>query len=166
MTSGDLSPERRETRLDQLFETSPALLGGSIAGFLATLATVPLILVLDPEVFSSIIAGMYGVEGATAIGAVAHMIHGTIFGFVFAIIMADPTLVRHTERLWKMILSGIIYGLILAIVAMGFFLPLYSEIVGIADFSFPLISPTLITWHVLYGLILGLLFPYFEGVHL
>lgn len=164
MDRSDLLPGRRETRFDELFETPPALLGGTLAGFIATALTVPIILLVDPGLFPDIIAAMYGMAGATHVGILAHLIHGSIFGFVFAVIMADPTLVRQTQSLWKMVLTGVAYGIILALVAMGIALPLYGHFVGILDVGFPLISPSLITWHALYGVVLGLLFPYFEDL--
>jgi hypothetical protein len=143
------------------FDKSPALKGGVLAGFVATLATSLVILAVDSAMLSDTIAGMYGFEDALAVGLVAHLFHGTVFGVIFAFILSDPGLARLTEWLWKTALVGIAYGLVLALVATGFIMPAWIEFVGVTEIStMPYITTSLVAWHVLYGLVLGVLFPF------
>lgn len=146
------------------FENTPAIQSGAIAGFVATLVTLVAIVPIDPEMLSDSIAGMYGLESALAVGAVAHLVHGTIFGLVFALVLSDPGLVRITDWLWKSALIGVVYGLVLALMATGFIMPAWLEFVGVAQApEIPFVTGSLVGWHVLYGLVLGIMFPFVEG---
>lgn len=143
------------------FETSPALQGGAVAGFVATFTTSLVILAVDTAMFSDAIAGMYGFEDALAVGLVAHLFHGTLFGVVFAFVLSDPGLARLTDWLWKTALTGVAYGLVLALVATGFIMPVWIDFIGVAEItSMPYVTNSLVGWHVLYGLVLGALFPF------
>jgi hypothetical protein len=143
------------------FEQSPALQGGAVAGFVATVATSLVILAVDRAMFSDAIAGMYGVEDALMVGLIAHLLHGTLFGVVFAFVLSDPGLARLTDWLWKTSLAGVAYGLVLALVATGFLMPVWIDFVGVTEItSMPYVTTSLVGWHVLYGLVLGALFPF------
>lgn len=163
MAIQDYLPETDGERADSPFETTAALRGGTAAGFVATVATLAPILVLDSGMLSDTIAGMYGVEGSLLVGLVAHLVHGTLFGFGFAFVLSDPGLIGITRWWWKTILAGVVYGLVLSLVATGFVLPVWLEPLGASTVpDVPFITTTLVAWHVLYGLVLGVLFPFFE----
>jgi hypothetical protein len=146
------------------FETSVSMRTGAVSGVIATAATMVVILPVRPELFSETVAGMYGLAGIMSAGVVAHLIHGTIFGVLFAGVLSDPGIVGITNWLWKTVLAGIVFGLALAVMATGFVLPAWMEFVGLADPpSMPYVTTTLLAWHVLYGAVLGLLFPFLES---
>jgi len=145
------------------FDAPIAWRGGITAGFIATVSTSLVILLSNPSMFSETIAGMYGLEGVFAVGLVAHLIHGTLFGFVFAAILSDPGLLRITNSLSKTVMAGVIFGLTLAIVGTGFLLPVWTQFVGLTNPpEIPWITLPLFGWHGLYGVVLGLLFPFLE----
>ena len=137
--------------------------GGVTAGFIATVATSLVILPTNASMFSETIAGMYGLEGMFFVGLVAHLVHGTLFGLVFAMILSDPGLVYITNWLSKTVLAGVVFGLTLAIVGTGFLLPVWTQFAGLTSPpEIPWITFPLLGWHAIYGLVLGLLFPFLE----
>ncbi|MXR51107.1 hypothetical protein GRX03_05730 [Halovenus sp. WSH3] len=154
----------RDIDSDSEFDVPVAWRGGALAGFLATLATMLVILPVEPELFGQTIAGMYGLEGSLVAGVFAHVVHGTLFGLVFAGVLSDPGIVGITNWLWKSILAGIIFGLLLAVMATGFVLPAWAQFVGLVDPpTMPYVTGTLLSWHVLYGAVLGTVFPFLEN---
>lgn len=145
------------------FESGPAVRGGIVAGFIATVLTSIAILAVDSSMLSDAVAGMYGFQNALAVGLIAHLVHGTVFGVVFAFVLTDPGLARVTNWLWKTALAGIVYGLVLSLVATGFVMPVWVDFVGVATIeSVPYVTPSLVGWHALYGLVLGGMFPFLE----
>lgn len=111
------------------------------------------------------IAGLYGQEGALLAGWVAHLTHGTLFGVVFAAILSDPGLYRVSEWVWKSVASGVVYGLVLAVVGAGVVMPIWLSAVGFATPpAIPHVTLPLLGWHVLYGLVLGVPFPFVDGL--
>jgi hypothetical protein len=151
----------REFAEESAFDASAAWRGGAAAGFLATLATTVVIVPFDIELFSDTIAGMYGLEGVFAVGIAAHLIHGTLFGVLFAAVLSDPGLVGITNWLWKTVVTGLVFGLVLAVAGTGFVLPAWVQFVGVTGLlPMPYVNATLLAWHGLYGVMLGALFPF------
>jgi len=147
------------------FEATIAWRGGAVAGFVATFASVLLITALEPEMLSGTVASMYGFGGSLAAGWVAHLVHGTAFGVVFAVVLSDPVLVRVTDWLWKSVLAGAVFSLLLTVIGTGFLLPVWLDFAGVGTaLSIPYVTNVLVAWHVLYGLVLGLLFPFVDGL--
>ncbi|WP_336325913.1 hypothetical protein [Halovenus sp. HT40] len=154
----------REIDSESAFDVPVAWRGGAVSGCVATLATMLVILPIEPEMFSETIAGMYGLEGVMAVGVLAHVLHGTLFGLLFAGVLSDPGVVGITNWLWKTVLAGIIFGLSLAVMATGFVLPAWAQFVGLTDPpTMPYVTSTLLAWHVLYGAVLGVVFPFLEN---
>ena len=153
----------REIGDESEFDVPVAWRGGAVAGVVATVSTMVIILPIEPEMFSETIAGMYGLEGAMAVGILAHIVHGTLFGLLFAGVLSDPGVVGITNWLWKTVLAGIVFGLSLAVMATGFVLPAWTQFAGLTDPpTMPYVTTTLLAWHVLYGAVLGLVFPFLE----
>ncbi|MEF8814060.1 MAG: hypothetical protein V5A55_09610 [Halovenus sp.] len=147
------------------FEAGIAWRGGAVAGFGATLASVLLITAVEPEMLSQTVAGMYGLSGSLSAGLVAHLVHGTVFGVVFAVVLSDPVLVWVTDWLWKSVLAGVVFALLLAVIGTGFLLPVWLEFAGFGTaLSLPYVTNVLFAWHVLYGFVLGLVFPFVDGL--
>lgn len=145
------------------FEESPRLRTGVTAGFLATIVTAVPILLAGTDLLSTTIPGMYGFENALAVGVVAHLIHGTIFGLVFAVVLSDPELVPITNSLTKTVLAGVVFGMALAIVGTGIIMPVWISAVGVVTApTMPYVTSGLVGMHALYGLVLGALFPFIE----
>ncbi len=145
------------------FEATWAWKGGGIAGFLATVVMGTVISVMHLPTLQLAIAGLYGQSGNLIAGWVAHLVHGTLFGMIFALLLSAPGLYRVTEWYWKTIVAGIVFGMMLAVVGAGIIMPIW---LGVTGFStpppIPNVTTPLLLWHLIYGLVLGGLFPVLE----
>lgn len=155
----------RRSEFDSPFETRWAWKGGALAGLVATVAMGLAITAMQLPTLQTSIAGLYGFEGNLAVGWLAHLFHGILFGVIFAAILADPGLFRADERLWTSVLVGIAYGLLLAVVGAGIIMPIWLDAVGFpAAPSIPNLTGALLVWHLIYGLVLGIVFPFVEDL--
>jgi hypothetical protein len=145
------------------FESNWAVKAGAVAGVVATIAMGVSISVMRLETLQMAIAGLYGQGGNLIAGWIAHLVHGTIFGVGFAGLLADPGLHRITDWRWKTVLAGIVFGLLLALVGAGFVMPVWLGAVGASPAPpVPNVTVELVIWHLVYGSVLGAIFPYFE----
>lgn len=136
---------------------------GAASGFIATIIMGAAITAVDLATLRVAIAGLYGFEGSFAAGWVAHLIHGTLFGVLFAFVLADPILRRVNEWLWKSVAAGLVYSVVLAVAGAGVIMPVWLTIVGYNEPpTVPYITTPILTWHLLYGLVLGALYHYLD----
>jgi hypothetical protein len=164
-----MAPTTNDVRADteeDPFEPSLSLKAGAVAGAIATVAMGLVITVMDLETLRVAIAGLYGQEGSLAVGWIAHVIHGTVFGLVFAVILADPGLYHVTRWHWKTVLLGVVYGLVLGVVGAGIIMPAWLAMVGIQQQTPtpPNLSANNLVWHTVYGFVLGVVYPLVEDV--
>lgn len=146
------------------FESEWSIRGGAVAGLAATVVMGLVIMATDVETLSVGIAGLYGLGGSLVAGWAAHLIHGTLFGVLFAMILADPGLHGLTRYRWKTLVVGLAFGLLLAVIGAGIVMPIWLWAVGATPQpSIPHVTMTTLGWHVVYGLALALLFPVFES---
>lgn len=151
--SGELNsgliPELQSTRL---YRT------GAASGFVATVAMGLVISAGDIEVLRVAIGGIYGFSGSLVAGWLAHGVHGTVFGVIFAAVLSDPGLHGLSDQRWKTTVAGIVYGLVLAFAGAGIIMPIWLDVLGImlVD-SIPYVTAATVTWHLVYGAVLGAL---------
>lgn len=147
------------------FEANWSWKGGAVAGLVATAVMGLAISVVQLSTLRVAIAGLYGFEGNLVAGWVAHLAHGTLFGMIFAGLMADPGLYRISDWVWKSVVAGVVYGFILAIIGAGIIMPIW---LGLAGFptppSIPNVTTPLLIWHGIYGIVLGSLFPLVDSL--
>lgn len=143
------------------FEPNWAWKGGALAGLVATIVMGVVITLTNLETLRLAIAGLYGFEGSLAVGWVAHLVHGTIFGVLFAALLSDPGLYGVSERVWKTVGVGVVYGLVLAVVGAGIVMPIWLDVAGFpTPPSIPNVTGPTLLWHVVYGAVLGGVFPF------
>jgi hypothetical protein len=147
------------------FESNWAWKGGAIAGLVATFAMGVAISLMDLSTLQRAIAGLYGQSGNLATGWTAHLVHGSLFGAVFSLFLSDPGLHGVTDWYWKTTLAGVVYGLVLAIAGAGIIMPIW---LGVAGFptppSIPNVTGPILLWHLVYGVVLGGVFPFVEDL--
>jgi len=137
---------------------------GALAGFLATVAMSLAILATDLEVLRVAVAGLYGSEGSLLVGWVAHLIHGALFGMLFAAVLADATLEDLLSKTSATAAVGGAYGLVLALVGAAIIMPIWLAVVGFAEPpSLPHVTGPLLAWHLVYGVVLGAVFAQLSG---
>lgn len=160
-------PEQSHESSDSMaaFESDWAWKGGALAGLVATVVMGVAISAMNLGTLQLAIPGLYGLEGNLVAGWIAHVAHGTIFGLIFAGFMADPGLYRISDWVWKTLVAGIVFGMMLAIVGAGIVMPIW---LGAAGFttppSIPNITKPMLLWHFIYGTVLGLLYPFVEDL--
>lgn len=152
----------QETAEHDPFEPHLGWRGGIIAGLVAAVAMGVGITVVEPALLRTEIAGLYGATGSLAAGWTVHLAHGALFGLVFAVIVADPSLANASHRYPAAIIAGVVYGVALAVVGMGILMPMWLDAIGPAAPAIPNIGASLVAWHILFGVVLGLVFPRFD----
>lgn len=136
---------------------------GAAAGFVAAAVMGVAITLTELATLRVAIAGLYGFEGSLLAGWTVHLLHGTLFGLGFAAILSDPGLYRLTDWWWKTVAAALVYALILAVVGAGFVMPIWLEFVGVGSVAtVPHLTVPLIAWHLVYGLVLGAVYPFVE----
>jgi len=158
-----LTSEYRRSEIGEPFRRQWAWRGGAAAGFAATVAMGIAISLMQVPALRVAIAGLYGFEGSLVVGWVAHLIHGSLFGVVSAAMLADPGLYRLGEWVRKPVVAGVVYGLVLSVVGAGTVMPIRLGVAGVSmATSIPNVTVPLLVWHVVYGVVLGGLFPSLE----
>lgn len=137
---------------------------GALAGFVATVMMGLVITVVDLETLRVAIAGLYGQSGTLVVGWLAHLVHGTVFGVLFAAVLTDPSLHRVHESTGESVAAGLVYGLVLAVVGAGIIMPMWLEVVALPSAPpLPNITLPILAWHLVYGAVLGAAFARFSA---
>ncbi len=152
----------QETAEHDPFEPHLGWRGGIVAGLVAAVAMGVGITVVEPALLREQIAGLYGASGSLLAGWLVHLGHGVVFGLVFAVVVADPSLAGPSHRFPWSVVAGLGYGLILAVAGMGLLMPMWLEAVGLAAPSLPFVDASLVGWHLVFGAVLGATFPVFD----
>jgi hypothetical protein len=127
------------------------LIGGAVMGVVWTFQS--------PGVLEAAIPALYGLSGGLA-GWIVHMVHSAVFGLVFAALLTRGSLRRYGERVASATGTGVVYGVVLWIVAAGLVMPYWLSAVGFAGAPpLPNLSTMGLLTHVLYGLFLGVAYP-------
>lgn len=142
-----------------LFTSTVPWRRGAVAGLLAAAVMGVVISSMNLSTMQTAIAGLYGQQGSLLTGWIAHLVHGTVFGVLFAATLADPALHRLTDWYWKSLLAGVVYGMMLAIVGAGIIMPIWLATVDLHAPAIPNVTGPMLLWHLVYGLVLGALFP-------
>lgn len=136
---------------------------GATAGLAAGIAMGIVMSLWNPDILREAIAALYGFGGSLLFGWVAHLVHSIIFGVIFALILRDPSLYDMPERDDRILLIGVVYGLLLAVVAAGIIMPMWLTAVGFeAPPPMPNITLQSLAWHVIYGVVLVGMLRYYR----
>jgi hypothetical protein len=133
---------------------------GAAAGLLAAAGMGVAISVVQLDTLRVAIAGLYGFEGSLLAGWAVHLLHGTLFGLLFAWVLSDPGLHRVTEWRWKTLLAALVYAVVLAVAGAGVVMPIWLGLVGLpTPGPIPHLTAPLLAWHLVYGVVLGGVYP-------
>lgn len=155
--------ERVGSEVSSPFETEWDWRAGAVSGFLAATVTGLAISLVRLETLRVAIAGLYGFEGSLLVGWVAHLVHGTLFGLLFAWVLSDPGLYRVTDWWWKTLLAAVVYALVLAVAGAGIIMPIWLGVVDPSrSTTIPNVTTALLAWHLIYGVVLGTVYPVAE----
>lgn len=130
---------------------------GVVGGLAGGLLFGIMISMMMTEVMESAIPALWGLQGGIA-GWFIHMVNSAIFGVVFAAIVGYGLKDRVTYG--RSIGVGLVYGLVLWIVAAAMVMPIWLQAVGFAGApAFPNFDVMSLVGHLVYGLVLGAVYP-------
>lgn len=139
---------RRGTELNSR-TWSAAVAGGLVAG-------LGMGLIMDFVMGAMpLIGALYGQPTAMA-GWAAHLFHSGVFALLFAVVVANTR--YGTYGFAGIVGLGVVYGILLELVAAGVVLPVWANAVGAAELPVPFIVPIGFVTHVVYGVLLGVVF--------
>ncbi|WP_338729613.1 histidine kinase [Haladaptatus sp. DJG-WS-42] len=137
-------------------------LGAAVAGLLATFAFGGFQTVMgSSSVIAHALPALYGVQGpALAVGWGIHLVHGALLGIAYAAFATPKPLREYAENIPTGALLGIVFSVLLTIVAVGFIMPLWLQAVGFPMAPpIPNLAPSSFIGHAVYGVVLGALYP-------
>ena len=133
---------------------------GVLAGLGGGLVFGILMSIMMPDIIGGAIPGLYGFTGGVA-GWTIHMAHSAVLGVVFAgLADAAP---QYTNTLGKSFGAGIAYGIVLWAILGAVVMPIWVGAVLPMTPPVPTINPMSLVGHVVYGGLLGLLYPVFTS---
>ncbi|MFB6154859.1 MAG: DUF6789 family protein [Haloferacaceae archaeon] len=134
-----------------------AWVGGAVAGLAGGVLMGAVLTVQMTPVVAAAIPALYGLSGLTA-GWVVHLFHSAVLGLVFAAALrAEPRLAETRARAAG---SGVAYGVVLWVVLAALVMPVWLGAVNFPGTPpFPNFNPLSLVAHVVYGAVLGVVFP-------
>jgi uncharacterized membrane protein YagU involved in acid resistance len=134
-----------------------AWLGGAVAGIAGGVLMGIMLTTQMTPVIERAIPAMYGLTGLTA-GWVVHLFHSAVLGLVFAgVVRAAP---QYVGTRVKCIGAGVAYGVVLWIVLAAIVMPIWLGAVNFPGTPpLPNFNPMSLVGHVVYGAVLGAVFP-------
>ena len=146
-------------------------IGGALGGALGAAAFGLLIWLLDPDVIVAAVPGIYGLEPVGLAGWGLHIAHGAVLGIIFAFLITRSQILgivttsvetgalSRTGVMSRVIAAGFVFGLAIWAVLPLIVLPLWTEAVGLeAAGAFPATAVESMLGHLLFGLVLGVVF--------
>ena len=104
------------------------------------------------------VGALYGFE-SVAVGWLGHLFHSAVFGIVFAGIVSVGPLKRYVAEFPTSVGVGAGYGVALWVFGGVIAMPLWLEAAGMASPGVPNFNAMSLAGHVVYGVLLGGLFP-------
>ncbi len=146
-------------------------IGGAVGGIAGAVVFGALMWLFDPETFSTAIPALYGAETGGTLGWLFHLVHGVVLGVVFGFLVTrGPVLgVLRTDvetdalarigGVARIAAAGFAYGLAVWTILPLIVLPVWvGTIGGVAAGEFPGVAIESMLGHLLFGLVLGIVF--------
>lgn len=135
---------------------------GVIGGIVGALAMGILVILMNEPTIAVAIPSLYGLAPPASVGAglFVHVSHGAVLGVVFAAICGavDPDSTGKTVGL------GAGWSVVTWLVLAGLVMPLWLSAVGSpANPPFPNFAMPSLLWHLVYGVVLGAVYPAVAG---
>lgn len=133
--------------------------GGALAGIAGGVVMGAMMSVMMAPVLEMAIPALYGIAGpAGAVGWVIHVSHGAVLGVAFVgILQAKPGLGASTG---KSAGAGAAYGVVVWVLLAAVLMPVWLGAVGFGGAPpVPNFNPMSLVAHVVYGVVLGAVFP-------
>lgn len=133
---------------------------GGIAGFVGGVAMGLMLQTMMTPVITTAIPALYGLNGLIY-GWLIHLFNSVVFGVVFAIGVTSVSSLRgYADSIVGSTGLGVGYGILVWIGAAAILMPIWLSVVGFPGAPpLPNFNPMSLVGHVVFGLVLGALFP-------
>ncbi|MFB6126145.1 MAG: histidine kinase [Halolamina sp.] len=130
---------------------------GTVGGIVAAAVMAALISAMNPPTLAAAIPALYGLSGGVA-GWVVHLSHGAVLGVAFvAVAESDAVGAASSTRL---VAIGVVWGAVTWVVLAALVMPVWLSTVGFPMAPpLPNFAPPSLLWHVVYGLVVGVVAP-------
>jgi hypothetical protein len=132
---------------------SESLRNAAVAGVMAGVAMGLILQTFTGEL--GIIGALYGIQ-TNVVGWITHLFHSVVFGTVFVAAATVDTLNHFAETLSGTVTLGILYGMLLWLVAAGIVMGVWLNLVGIPA-SIPNLGIMSLISHTVWGALVGIL---------
>jgi len=130
-------------------------LAGALGGLVGGIAFGLLLQAMMSDVITVAIPALYGVSGLVA-GWVVHLFNSVVFGVVFGAAMSTSWFAGYGDSYAGAGVLGLVYGVLLWVVAAGIVMPVWLDVVGFAGAPpVPNLDPMSLVGHLVYGVLLG-----------
>lgn len=126
---------------------------GGVAGMTAGVVFGSLMMVATPEMIEELIPELWGLGPGIVLGGLIHLFNSFVFGLLYAGIVEIDPIEPYANDLTTGTGLGVAYGLLVWLVAAAIAMPL------LLGEPVPTIDPMSVAGHVVYGAILGALYP-------
>lgn len=132
---------------------SESLRNAAVAGVVAGVAMGLILQTFTGEM--GIIGALYGIQ-TNVVGWITHLFHSVVFGTVFVAAATVDSLNHYAESLSGTVTLGILYGVLLWLVAAGVVMGVWLNLVGIPA-SIPNLGIVSLIGHTVWGALIGIL---------
>lgn len=133
---------------------------GGVSGLIAGVVMGLMLQTMMTPVITTAIPALYGGSGVV-VGWIAHLFHSVVFGLLFVgAVGSVSSLGEYASRVSTGAGLGLGYGVLLWVVAAGFVMPIWLGAVGFPGTPpTPNFNPMSLVGHVVFGVVLGALYP-------
>lgn len=134
--------------------------GGVVAGVAGGAGMAVLMVVMNPKPLVGAIPSLYGLTPPSpAAGVFVHRSHAAVLGVAFAALVGITDRVDTGNRA-ETVVAGVAWGVTTWVVLVAIVMPVWLSVVG-SPVSLPLpnLVPGSLLWHVVYGGVVGAMFP-------
>ncbi|THE66338.1 hypothetical protein D8Y22_03455 [Salinadaptatus halalkaliphilus] len=146
-------------------------IGGALGGALGAAAFGLVVWFADPDIVAVAIPAVYGLDPVGVVGWGIHIAHGIVLGLIFGFLVtrsrihgiirtsAETDALSQTSVALRVIAAGFVFGLAIWALLPLIVLPVWIEAIGTqAAADFPAAAVESLAGHVLFGIVLGLVF--------
>ena len=146
-------------------------IGGAVSGAIAATAFGVVMWLLDPEILTGAIPAIYGFDPSSVLGMTIHILHGVVLGLVFGFLVTRSIVlgvvrtnvedepVSEFGLTMRVVAAGFVFGLAVWAILPVVVMPVLVAAIGEpAAENFPSIAVESMLGHMVFGLVLGLVF--------
>lgn len=148
-------------------------IGGGIGGVVGAVLFGLLIWAVSPDAISEAIPAFYGLSESAVLGWTLHLLHGLVLGVVFGVVASRPLvfdtvtgpvetdILKGLSASARFGLVGVVFGIAVWTIVPFIGLSLIGGLDAFGEVGFPGLAVDMILGHVLFGVVVGIVFSVF-----